>query len=424
MRAKKLSIRLAVLLAILAGCWFVTSTHAVAQRAQEKVLHSFPDPNGTGPNAGVIFDAAGNLYGTTYDSRGGFGTVFELTPLGNGLWTETTLHRFSHNDGYWPSGVLVFDASGNLYGTTLEGGTGSGTGCSLRRAGCGTVFELSPAAGGGWAETLLLSFDQIDGAAPYAGLIFDGLGNLYGTTSTGGSDSTRASGTVFELSPTTGGVWTETVLHTFGYNEGSRDGLEPHGGLIFDAVGNLYGTTVGGGTEGDGTVFELSPHASGGWAETVLFNFNGENGSSPYSTLIFDAAGNLYGTTQTGGTLGGGTVFELSPAAGGDWTETVLFNFSNQESRYVAAGSLIFDAAGNLYGALDGGSGNCDAGCGSIFKLSNSAGVWTETGLFFFDGEDGFHPNASLIFDASGNLYGTTSFGGAQEDGTVFEIVP
>jgi len=152
---------------------------------------------------------------------------------GNGLWTETTLHRFSHNDGYWPSGVLVFDASGNLYGTTLEGGTGSGTGCSLRRAGCGTVFELSPAAGGGWAETLLLSFDQIDGAAPYAGLIFDGLGNLYGTTSTGGSDSTRASGTVFELSPTTGGVWTETVLHTFGYNEGSRDGLEPHGGLIF-----------------------------------------------------------------------------------------------------------------------------------------------------------------------------------------------
>jgi uncharacterized repeat protein (TIGR03803 family) len=421
MRSKRLFTGITV--RCLAISLLLAATTAVAQRAQEKVLHSFPDTNGTGPNAGVIFDAAGNLYGTTYNSRGGFGTVFELTPLGNGLWTETTLHHFTHNDGYWPSGVLVFDASGNLYGTTLGGGTGSGTGCSLRRAGCGTVFELSPAAGGLWTETLLLSFDHIHGAAPFAGLIFDAAGNLYGTTSTGGN-SERGSGTVFELSPTTGGTWTETVLHTFGYNEGSTYGLEPHSGLIFDTVGNLYGTTVSGGAQADGTVFELSPRTDGSCAETVLFSFDGAHGSAPYSSLIFDAAGNLYGTTQAGGTLGGGTVFELSPSAGGNWAETVLHNFSNQKNRYVAAGNLIFDSAGNLYGAIDGGGGNCDGGCGSIFKLSNSSGVWTENELFFFDGADGFHPNASLIFDVAGNLYGTTSFGGAQQDGTVFEIVP
>jgi len=179
-----------------------------------------------------------------------------LTPLGNGLWTETTLHRFSHNDGYLAERCPGLRCSGNLL-PTLEGAPEAAPGCSLRRAGSAPSSSCLPQPGGGWAETLLLSFRQIDGAAPYAGLIFDGLGNLYGTTSTGGSDSTRASGTVFELSPTTGGVWTETVLHTFGYNEGSRDGLEPHGGLNLRRVGNLYAHGCGG-TKARYGFFELS----------------------------------------------------------------------------------------------------------------------------------------------------------------------
>src|SRR5664279_5403051 len=206
---------------------------------------------------------------------------------------EQVLHNFNNNgtDGTFPQAGLIVDGAGNLYGTTSEGGTYIS--CS---GGCGTVFELTPNGSGGWTETVLHNFNSngTDGANPYAGLIFDAAGNLYGTTTTGG---TYYVGTVFELSPSQGGGWTEKVLYSFNYN--GTDGNYPQASLTIDAAGNLYGTTWAGGPYGYGygTVFELTPAAGGGWTETVLHNFVGTDGAAPLAGLIFDAAGNLYGTT-------------------------------------------------------------------------------------------------------------------------------
>src|ERR1019366_6634594 len=200
----------------------------------------------------------------------------------------------------------------------------------------------------------------------------------------------------------------EQVLHSFG---NGTDGNDPLGGLIFDASGNLYGTTLGGGTYGGGTVFELTPAGGGSWTETVLHNFdsNGTDGFTPYAGLIFDSAGNLYGTTRWGGTYGGGTVFELTTAAGGGWTEQVLHSFDhNYTDGYYPQAGLIFDAAGNLYGTTS--QGGTYVYWGTVFELTPAAGGdWTETVLHNFNqnGTDGYYPEAGLIFDAAGNLYGT-----------------
>ena len=422
----------------------------------ELILHSFSNngSDGSHPFAGLIFDAAGNLYGTTEGGGpyGNYGTVFELTPTGGGGWTEQVLYSFNllPGGGAYPTAGLIFDGAGNLYGTT------SGGGSSHCYNGCGTVFELSSVAGGGWMETMLYSFCPQggvcpDGDTPNAGLIFDAAGNLYGTTQGGG---TYGSGTVFELSPAGGGNWTETVLHSF--NRDGTDGFQPFGGVIFDAAGNLYGTTPYGGTTTDtsdgGTAFELSPTAGGTWIEQVLHNFgNGADGAYSYSGLIFDAAGNLYGTTYGGGSysscsyyghgdVGCGTVFELSPTAGGGWTEQVLHNFDNGVGGFAPWAGVIFDAAGNLYGtAVRGGSSgswNCVfAGCGTIFELTPTAGGnWTEQLLHNFgNGTDGYSPTGGVITDAAGNLYGTTQSGGTYgweggtygfAGGTVFELTP
>jgi uncharacterized repeat protein (TIGR03803 family) len=417
MRGKRLSIGLRAALAIFTVTLLVTSTWA-ATPWNEKVLHSFNGTDGASPN-GLIFDAAGNLYGTTFQgSTYGDGTVFELTPTGGGGWTEKVLHNFSGypGDGSRPLADLIFDAAGNLYGTTEEGGT---YGLPF---GSGTVFEVTPQAGGGWTETVLYAFcsqDCNDGGGPEAGLIFDAAGNLYGTTVGGG---TYRGGAVFELTPTAGGGWTEQVLHSFG---NGADGAELYAGLIFDAAGNLYGTTQYGGTYGCGTVFQLTPTGGGGWTELVLLNFNGTDGFEPEAGLIFDAAGNLYGTTYQGGGYGVGTVFELTPTAGGGWTETVLhsFNYNNSTDGAYPQAGLIFDAAGNLYGTTAGGG---TYGRGAVFELTPTAdGGWTQQVLHSFgNGTDGFEPEAGLIFDAAGNLYGTTHQGGGYGVGTVFELTP
>ena len=431
MQGKRLSIGSRAALAIFTATLFVTSTLAAAQ---ERVLHNFNGTDGDVPAAGLIFDNNGNLYGTT--SQGGTGncyngygdihcgTVFELSPIQGGGWTETVLYSFNWNgngtDGTAPLAGLIFDAAGNLYGTTYNGGTSAD----------GTVFELTPAAGGTWTEKVLWSFGNgTDGTAPLAGLIFDAAGNLYGTTVSGG---TYGNGTVFELTPAAGGTWTEKVLWSFG---NGTDGYQPFAGLIFDAAGNLYGTTSEGGTYlYNGTVFELTPTAGGGWTEQVLhsFNYNGTDGVWPYAGLIFDAAGNLYGTTESGGggTYGSGTVFELTPTGGGGWTEKVLHSFFcspfNCTDGYSPRAGLIFDAAGNLYGTTyNGGTYQY----GTVFELTPAAGGgWTETVLYSFgNGTDGVGPVAGLIFDAAGNLYGTTAYGGTgvdglNEGGTVFEL--
>jgi uncharacterized repeat protein (TIGR03803 family) len=358
--------------------------------------------------------------------------------------TERVVHSFNYvgrNDGAGPYGGVVADASGNLYGTTISGGTGL---CSIETSvvqGCGTVFELSPrVGGGGYTERILHNFINTihDGNFPEGKLTFDGGGNLFGTTSWGGAgpcaDGTyQGCGMVFELSPSGDGRWSYKAVYSFRKN--GRDGTNPEGGLIIDSAGNLYGTTFGGGTYGFGTVFELSPAVGGGWTESILHSFN-KNGTDGYfsndqifgalfytgATLTMDAAGNLYGTTDWGGNApctnafgtveSCGTVFELSPSSGGLWTETILHNFSYSVMGILSSDGanpepgVIFDAAGNLWGtAAYGGEST-----GTVFELTPvSGGGWNEIVACCSTGAS---PYGGVTFDAAGNFYGTTTFGG------------
>jgi len=394
---------------------------SAASAATEKVLYSL----GNGLDAAYpfdtpVFDAAGNLYGTTWEGGpSNHGTVFELSPVTGGGWTETVLYSFagSPTDGGKPSGSLIFDKAGNIYGTTRTGGSPN-----CKNAPCGTVFELIPGSNGTWTESLIYVFANLkDGAYPYAGVIMDGAGNLYGMTHEGGAHDL---GTVFELSPSNGG-WTKRTLHSFS----GTDGKFPVSGLVMDTAGNLYGTTEKGGTANLGVAFELSPSGKG-WKETVLYSFaGGTDGSGPHVGLILDTLGNLYGTTASGGSggcqNGCGTVFELSPSGGG-WTETII------QTLTLANGSvpndIVFDSVGNIYGTTRrGGSGKkCNGGgCGTVFKLTPSNGTWTETVLYSFRGiPDGAVPFSGPIVDANGNVFGTTVFGGKYHPGVVFEIQP
>jgi uncharacterized repeat protein (TIGR03803 family) len=330
----------------------------------KKVLHPFLNSvhDGQSPQAGVTLDKAGNIYGTTYwGGLFGDGTVFELTPQPNGSWTEKHLHTFggATADGKNPLSSVIFDFAGNLYGTTFDGGT----------HGVGNVYELIPQGDGTWKEKILHQFGSFgrDGTVPLAGLVLDGAGNLYGAANLGGLHGT---GVIFELSPSSGGTWTYKIIHNFNR---SGDGEFPYGTPILDAAGNLYGTTTQGGHYGWGTVYELSPTPNGQWAETLLHSFNNDTteGFYPYSALIFDAAGNLYGTTEAGGpyyggTVIGGTAFKLTPEVGGVWTETVLHFFGASGDGDAVLGDLIFDAAGNLYGTTDDGG---TTGYGTVFEI-------------------------------------------------------
>jgi len=328
---------------------------------------------------------------------------------------EKVLHVFGKckKDGAWPEAGLISDAAGNLYSTTRIGGA----------HGWGTVFQLTPDRHGKWTSKVLHSFNNY--ATPYGGLVFDAKGNLYGTTSQGGP---HGLGTVFELTPSASGKWTETTLHSFS----GPDGSSPHDTLVFDAAGNLYGTTLMGGAYGWGTVFQLRRGKNGKRTEKVLhsFNTNGD-GYNPEAGLIFDKSGNLYGTTYYGGSecrnWGCGTVFELSPGPKCKWTEKVLHSFGSYYDGGYPWGGLIFDPAGNLYGTTTVGGG----GFGTVFQLTPSGkNSWNETVLHSFSGDDGFLPLGSLVLDAAGNLYGTTSDGGnyggwcADGCGVVFKLTP
>jgi uncharacterized repeat protein (TIGR03803 family) len=422
MRSKKLSLGLAAVLAMFVVATLMTATLAAAQT--EKVLYNFEDegPHGSGPQASLIFDSAGNLYGTTW--AGGvhnLGTVFELSPNGSGGYTEKMLHSFgSGKDGELPAAGLIMDASGNLYGTTVDGGAYGGIGKNG-----GIVFELSPNGTGGWTYKTLHNFGNgTDGQFVQSGLVMDGSGNLFGTTSYGGIYGAEFSGgTVYELKRTTGGTYAEKILHSFG---NGSDGQSPTGGVILDSAGNLYGTTeVGGGSGAYGTVFELKP-AGSNWVETTLYNFNtaaGVDGAYPYANLVFDSAGNLFGTTFEGGATNEGTVFELSPS-GGSWTETVIHSFvNNGTDGYHTFSALVFDGSGNFYGTTNGGG---TFTYGTLFEFSPAGGgAWTESILHSFGGtNDGILPYAGVVLDSSGNLYGTTRSGGRSGGGIVFEVIP
>lgn len=328
----------------------------------------FSGENGANPQANLIFDQAGSLYGTTSAAGGrarSQGTIFRLIPpaAGQTVWTHATLFTFSGTDGANPEAPLIIDADGALYGTTYAGGS----------AGDGTVFKLAPPVDGKrvWTHTTLLSFSAADGANPEAGLVMDTEGALYGTTSAGGRGS-GAQGTVFKLTPPAAGqtVWTHTTLFTFS----GTDGANPEAGLVMDADGVLYGTTYSGGKNDDGTVFKLAPPTTGqtAWTHATLFTFSGVNGAGPEAALIMDADGALYGTTYSGGSSDDGTVFKLaSPAAGQTvWTHTILYAFSDARG-YCPTAAVIFDNQGALYGTASVG-GKITAsggGQGTVFEL-------------------------------------------------------
>lgn len=332
--------------------------------------------------------------------------------------TESILYSFGGSgDASTSYAGLVMDSQGNLYGTTIAGGTN----------GTGAVFRLSPNGLGGYTETVLYSFGSDtsgDGNVPYAGLILDTQGNLYGTTTIGGANNT---GAVFRLSPNGLGGYAEVVLYSFGATS-SGDGNRPwkDGNLIEDAQGDLYGTTLAGGANGTGTVFRLVPNGNGGYVESLLHSFGASgsgDGNAPNAGLTLDGQGNLVGTTQNGGRYGVGTVFRISESGTG---YAVLDSFgATSGDGNEPRGSVIFDAQGNLYGTTE--AGGAAGTYGTVFRLSPNAlgNGYTESVLYSFGNNvpDGYNPYGGVILDAYGNLYGTTKTG-ASAAGAVFKIVP
>lgn len=345
-------------------------------------------------------------------SRSAYTTLFTTAVVGlvtAAAWaagTTKVVYSFAgDNDGEYTDTELVRDSAGNLYGTTVQGGLSKS----------GTVFEVTPAG----VHTVLYNFKGgTDGGEPYKGVTLDAHGNLYGTAVTGGGGSCEGGcGVVYQLT-NSGGVWTQTVIHTFLGSDGSGPGSP----VAFDRHGSLYGTTPTGGAYGLGVVYRISPNGTGGWNFHVIHNFTGgaDGIGGGAGRLLIDSSTNVYGVCTTGGVNGLGTVFELSPI-GGKWQFTTLYAFKSQPDAAWPYGGLVADGLGNLYGTTyyGGTSGN-----GTVYRLSLSNGTWSETGMYSFRGSaDGANPISTLVADGAGNFYGTTSAGGASCGcGTIFKM--
>jgi uncharacterized repeat protein (TIGR03803 family) len=396
-----------------------------APAASVKVLYTFQGgASGQNPRTPLAIDSSGNMYGLAGNSSNTIVNVYELSPLPGGAWSYRVIYKFpsflESNSG------LILDSAGNLYGTTFNGGT----------YGLGTAFELTRSSGGTWTEAKVYNFGApSDGTNPQGTLVFGASGVLYGTTFKGGTSN---NGTVFELVPQTDGTWAETILYSFA---GEPDGAWPAGPLVFDAAGNLYGTTSTGGNyqlsqcylsgyAGCGTVYELSPQSNGSWTETVLHNFTGcclnnnHDGQNPYYGVIFGPEGKLYGATQNGGgcNAGCGIAFDLGLEETG-WKESVLATFG-QEGNGDSPTGLILGQNGNLYGTtVFGGDSN-----GTIFALNRGSKGYHEKVIYSFTGgSDGSVPE-SIVFGPGGKFYGVAFWGGNQfegaGDGTIFEATP
>lgn len=405
------TVQMIVVMAVL-----VTLASLCAQAQTFTVLHSFTGGgDGFQPYAGLTIDQGGNLYGTTTQSVRG--TVFQMKHRGD-AWTLSTLYQFDY--GEWiPQSRVVQGPGGALYGTTSTGGNSE----NCTEFGCGTVYDLRPpqticrSVSCRWSAAIV-SLDGNDGWEPgFVDPAFDAAGNMYVTTIVG----VNGDGNVVQLTRS-GGAWTSTSIHDFS----GADGDSPYSGVTLDAQGTLYGTTWMGGSNNVGTVYRLARSGSG-WTLDTLYTFHGADGANPVGGLVFDQAGNLYGTTEYGGAGNGGTVFELSPTGGG-WNFTLLHSFTGM---FGPLATLTFDAAGNLYGTTYSVGA---FGEGSVFKLTRNNGSWNFTGLYdFTGGADGANPVGGVTLDAAGNLYGTASAGGLENNctyqgnpgcGVVWKITP
>lgn len=399
-----------------------TLTIITAQAVQAQtytVLHFFNGPDGQFPTGALTFDSDGTLYGTTYwGGAYGYGTVFRMMRAGSGWWFGGIYSFTGYNDGGSPNAGITISPNGIKVGTAPGGG----------RGGHGAIYAVDViiphicivGLGCIGHESVLYSFGGApnDGANPgYGNLVFDQSGNMYGATTYGG---TYNEGVVFELT-SSGGGRTETILHNFG---GGHDGTNPQSGVILDMAGNVYGTTDTGGTgpgcgaSACGIVYQLVP-SNGGWTENVLLNFAAStSGEDPTGTLIMDRSGNLYGTTAGGGPGGNGTIFELS---NGTWNYSLLYSFS---APCEPVAGVTIDSAGNLYGVCFTGGAYEH---GFFFKLTKSEGRWTLSDLHDFQPinyVDGQYPLGPVTLDANGNIYGTTEYGGNNGDGIVWEYTP
>lgn len=408
---------IAWLSAMALGMWLA----AGAASAEEFSPFAFGPWAGEGPKSGVIVDPAGNLYGTTSaGGEHGQGAVFQLIPPSpdEAAWTQKVLQEFDGANGANPMAALARDSAGNLYGTAAAGGVHQK----------GTVFQLTPPVDGvsAWTLKTLVAFDGANGAAPYGAVTLDADGNLYGTTRAGG----RADkGTVFQIMPPLPGktAWRRKTLVTF-YGP---NGAAPMAGVTPDTAGNLYGTTSEGGSNDTGTVFQLSPPLPGKtvWRRKTLMTFSGfpsRNGAHPKAAVTLDSAGNIYGTTYKGGrkSVHGGTVYQLTPPIppASTWKRRILYSFDGQPN--VVAG-VTLDAAGNLYGTTER-VGLADHG--SLYQLVAPAPgktFWKFINRVDFLGSNGDSPTASLLLGPDGSFYGTTPHGNQGSDyGTFFRYTP
>jgi uncharacterized repeat protein (TIGR03803 family) len=410
----------------------------------EKLIFSFDGNNGRTADSGLIADARGNLYGTTFNGGPNqFGSVYKLTPISAGVWRQSVLYNFNGSDGAFPIASLTFDSHGNLYGTTQLGGLGVCSTSGGQPLGCGVVFKLTP-NGNAWQESTVYEFQTgvNKGVVPAGGVILDAAGNLYGTTWAPGVEGNgifdRAGlspqgntywgcsqpgcgGTVYRLTPTQNG-WQETDLYAF---TGAADGSSSVANLYMDSAGNLYGTTPYGGSGGHcqygcGTVFEVSP-ANGNWTETVLHSFSSTDGAYPMAPLTIDASGNFYSTTNIGGSGHNGTVFKLSKS-GQQWQESVLYNFTGGDDGAFPSSGVIFDTRGNLYGtAAEGGVNSV----GTVYALVPNNGTWTQLVLHGFQlgTQDGQLPYGPPVLWHN-FLIGATPGGGAHNEGAVYKVFP
>jgi uncharacterized repeat protein (TIGR03803 family) len=405
----------------------------VAAASSGKIIYSFAGgADGAYPESDLILDASGNLYGTTFQGGAiGGGTVFELIRTKDG-WKHQVLYSFgtSHNDGAEPTAGLIFDSAGNLYGTTSGGG-----GSNCYGSGCGTVFKLSPNSHGGWTESILYSFtgSNGDGGNPNTDVVFDSKGNLYGTTWSGGqynkSGCYLGCGVVFRLTPNHDGTWTETLIHVFA---GAPDGSYPASAVVLDVDGNVYGTTEYGGTEtcaggsfrGCGSVYKLAPNSGGGWTESLVYSFHRFQGTaqSPLGGFLLTADGLILGTSSVGGN-GYGAVYQLAQSGKG-WEQTVLYRFYGAPDGRSPIGRLAVGPNGSVYGATALGGPLLKDNYGTVFEVRQVNGRWRERVLFGCNSE-AYNPQAGPIVDSKGRVYGTlagSSYGG--NFGAVYEIIP